>query len=311
MLTSLQNDMLKQMNEYRATKVEQYHVLPSNRLPDYHDLPPAILGTFSMHVQETRSIYILTEHSVQSNLTWFTAGWMARDYLKLHYPKYKPKATYNQVIRCVQDKGIVPKYARPFIGDATYLDLNAAFWNITRAVGWDVIYCPERYLCCNPENEDFPFAEHKLGRNMLVTTGQPHTLSLWDGQRVVQQKKFNPYQNLVLWRLVTDTLNAIAEEMINAGAVYVNNDGYIVPYESLPRAFDVLDSWGIPYKIRFDGRCTVRSANCYAFPNHEYKRLTSFAEHDIQQRVNIKWLKPKMQKRFSNLPQLSVNPLIW
>lgn len=303
MLTAQQQDMYNQIADYRAERLEGWRVELVNRLPAYTEMEESCyLGTFSMAQFQRRHKFVLAKHAHRTPGGFLTPGEMARDYLKLHYPKYNRKATYGQIKSCIDDRGTVPLYCLPTKGEAVYVDLKAAYWSIVRTVGWNVNYHPERFLVCNPDNEDFPFADNKLGRNMLVSTSLPHNLSMWNGRRVVTVQKRNPYQNLILFRLVTDVLNAIAAEMIQyAGAIYVNTDGYIIPAESYDRARDVLDSWGLPYAIKFQGMATVTAIASYKFPTHTTKRVLRERQTNKIQSVNRQWLKKRFTRRVADV----------
>jgi len=159
----------------------------------------------------------------------------------------------------------VPHYCRPArLECGVYVDLRAAYYRIYSRFLF-VDYEPGRYFALPEHRPDFTDIEpEKRVRNALfgllrAETGMKYTAT---GVELVALRNQLFHPSLCL--LTYDILNAIAEEMIEqAGAVYVNTDGYIIPLEKLPEALAIAQRWGFEAKIEAQGETHVVAVGCY------------------------------------------------
>lgn len=253
-------------NQERTSMYDQRLITIFPDLTDFSD--PVIVGSFAYTCQKQKTKWYQRHHARNFGGGWTTPGDLARDYLALKFPKRKPHCTSRQWRECVEHPSDPPLYCAPQrLTEALYVDLSAAYWQITRAVGWDVDYCPNAWLGQGEEMIDWPWPGEKMARNCLVSVGQGSgALSIWTGKEMIYQKKPNRFINLVLWRLVCDILNGIALDMIErAGAVYAYVDGYIIPQDKLEIAEEISRSWGVDFRIKRSGSADIKAAASYAF----------------------------------------------
>lgn len=159
----------------------------------------------------------------------------------------------------------IPQYCKPCrLDNALYVDLKSAYYTIYRRFLY-ADYMPNRFLKAPKVMPDFSEVEgFKLVRNsvfglMRATKGIQYT---HDSAKLVNIK--NPLYHPALCLLTYDILNAVAIEMIEwAGAVYVNTDGYIIPFEKYEEAKAIAEEWGFSLKIEGQGEADVIAVGCY------------------------------------------------
>jgi len=165
----------------------------------------------------------------------------------------------------LEEHARIPQYALPIrMENALYVDLRSAYYGIySRFLFCD--YLPNRYLKLPHILPDFRDLESmKAVRNsvfglMRATKGIQYT---YHGAKLVSIRNVLYHPSLCL--LTYDILNAIALEMVEkAGAVYVNTDGYIIPYEKYPIALEIALRWGFDLKIEAQGEAHVVAVGCY------------------------------------------------
>jgi hypothetical protein len=192
-----------------------------------------------------------------------------------------------------------PLYCQPCENfEGVYIDVKSAYWQIVKTLGWDIDYCPNRYIGKNSTMDDFPFPENKLARNCMVSCGLPGSINIWTGERLIVQKKKNKFVNLVLWQAVQDVLHGAASDAVAAGAVYVYTDGYIVDRNKASAVYDALSSWGLEASEKYQGLCTVRNCGDYDIPGHQSKRkLTARTEAFSNLRpTNTTWFRERYRR---------------
>ncbi len=262
---------LAAVEERIAARREKWTTSADDILPDWREIPEvAIIGTFSICGLETRRRMLLAPKCVPTPLGLETPPSLARDYLMVTFGG-SPRAKHAQIEYLRRTAIAAPQLARPTLFQhGYYVDLKAAYWNIMLIVGWDCDYWPGRWLSARRAPSDFPWPLHKLARNCLLTAGISSRTHLWyppkNGKPGYSRQTFpyNPLANLQLPRLAMDVLNSIAAECADAGAVYVNTDGYIAPnYETLARLVDILASWELPFGIKLEGPGWVQGSGTY------------------------------------------------
>jgi hypothetical protein len=205
--------------------------------------------------------------------------------------------TTNQYHLIMDRRRSHPLYANPCVlEDAYYIDLQSAYWSIMSIVGWDVDYCPGKWIGVSSNVEDFPFKSDKLARNSMVSVGLPGLLRVWTGTRLSFVKRANPFVNLGLWSLIHDVLHGVASEMVEIGAKYVHTDGYILPSGNASDAFDILDSWGLSGSVKERGSAIIRGAGDYDIGGHTSKVRRHGKPKDVCSLypVSRSWLKARI-----------------
>lgn len=231
-------------------------------LADYTDT--LILGVFSRSNMAQKYKWLHAKRAIHMDYGILSPAEMARIYLDVKYPDRKPRMTTLQYREFWDKRRSPPLAVKPCeIDNAVYIDVKSAYWSITKIVGWDVDYCPSRFLGVRSDNNDFPYPDIKLARNSLVSVGLPGSVQIWHAGKVSVHKKGNKYINLVLWSLVQDVLNGVALDMIDAGAIYAHTDGFIIPSNRLDAATAAIEAWGLDWSIKGQGRGEVRSVGEY------------------------------------------------
>ena len=293
---------------------EKWRTIVVPELPD----PPllsedAILGSFSYCLQQTRRRLLKASCLISIDGTSETPPALARDYLHLKLKRAAPILS-TQRERLKASLRPLPYYARPARAEeGYYLDIAAAYWQIMRAVGWQVDYNPGRWIMRGPGVRDFPWRSdnpnHKLARNALVSSARTGLIPRWcSGPRTIAE--LLPYNRLLndqLTGVVRDVLHAIAVQMQQIKVPYIATDGYIVTGSRMLRqAEDILEGWGLHYRIKAYGRTEVRGPGAYTVggmqsraPGHRDDTASNLqpADHDA-------WLQP----RFESLCAASSTP---
>jgi hypothetical protein len=271
-LSGIQVYRLLEMIELSQERMAGWEVVLIDRFPTITDIKvPTILGSFSWSMTSIKRKLILKHHAVDYGAGWCTPGDVARDYLKIKYPKRRVRMTTEQYEKCVLEHVAPPLYSEPCeIKDAVYIDIKSAYWSIVRAVGWDVNYMPERFLGQGADNRDFPLSKIKMARNCLVSCGMGGSMNIWTGETIISKKPPNQFVNTILWRLVQDVLNGVAKDCIEAGAKYCYTDGYIVDRRYAHDVEAAIAGWGLTSGVKHDGHC-IRGPGEYKFPHYETK----------------------------------------
>lgn len=276
------------------------------------------LGMFAWSCDKIRVKWLSKPHVNHMGEAILTDSDLARDYIALKYLDRVPKCTTDQWLKCVKDRRSPPIYCQPCrLDEAVYIDIAGAYWQIVRAVGWNVNYNPSKFLDVLSRMTDFPYPTKKLTRNCLVSIGIPSPMRQWDGEKIVYVSRPTKFVNLILYRLVMDVLNSIAGDMIDVGAVYVYTDGYIFDRKHAERGFDVLAQWGLSSTVKRYGALDLVSPNCYCFTNERdgmlatenYKQRPNRARRQISKVYTTEsaWLR----QRFSRFAEYAIGEWEW
>lgn len=297
--------MLGMMSDVRAS-MPQYEIRPVTEFPPLTTIKePLFIGSFAWTAAMGRWKLVDINHAINAYGGTLTPADVARDYVRAKYGK-PHRVTSGQYEATVKIHRFAPMFARVGEwGECSYLDLKSAYWSILQVIGWDVDYHPGRWLNVRSTCRDFPLWRNKMARNCLVSVGLVGQGKRWDGQKLTWVKKSNPLANLVLYAAVQDILHSVAYDMIQAGAVYVHTDGYILPKDRIGQGFDVLRSWGLVGSIRNEGPTTVYAAGTYTCGSHENARSISRMGKDFSNVIPDfrDWLKPRF-KRFADRERL-------
>lgn len=258
------------------------------------------LGSFAWTCPASKRRFLYKPNITDYGAGWVTPSDIARDYLHVKFTK-PFRATKGQ-LEAVREPRLLPIHAEKCsLADAVYLDIRSAYWSILSVVGIDVQYHPNRWLAVRSDVNDFPFPNHKLARNCLVTIGLTDSIRYWDGKSVKQEKKHNRYKNDVLWALVSDVLKAVAQDMLSVGAVYVHTDGYILPAEKERAGIETLEEWGLVGRVKERGYAQIYGVGCYDIGNRrtQFPRKLLMSSHSNIVPQDFSWLK----KRFARFAE--------
>lgn len=258
------------------------------------------LGTFAWSSAPIFTKWLHRPNARNYGGGWMTPGDIARDYLALKYPNRRIRITTSQWQSCVKDRRNAPLYCVPCRMDhGVYVDLSGAYWQIVRAVGWDVSYNPGKFLAQNSSMHDFPYWTEKMARNCLVSVGVSAPMRMWTGDKIIFVKKPNRFVNLILYRLVMDVLNGAAYDAIQAGASYVYTDGYLVDVKFLPGVCQALDAWGLQYTFKHDGVTHIKAAAAYECGDYRTKQYNRNRRDHAVNKVydpGVAWLRKRFEK---------------
>ena len=267
----MNTDYLPAINLKSLERREKYNYIVVPQLPDEHSLDEAcIVGSYTLIGLESLTRWILRSKAIPLECGLESPSSIARDYLKLKFGR-SPRATKAQIKSVSYGLKVGPNYAKPArFTEGYYLDITATYYTLVNQLGWNLDYWPSRWLIKGEDCLDFPFPESKAARNCLVSLCISSTAPLYlPPNRLHMESDFrirNNIINLQLWRAINDILFAIAFEMRQAGVSYIYTDGYIAKdYATFSRACEVLDSWGLPYKIKHSGGGRITGFGGYEF----------------------------------------------
>lgn len=297
-------DDLRGRGEERAVKYPFLYDYPDN-IMDVHEA--VYLGDFSLTALAGSNRWLrpsatITPFGFKQSVTEIT-----RDYLSL---KYKlPLKIRKAQIEATKDIPPAPLMALPgSYGAGVYIDIKSAYWQIVRAVGWDVEYFPARYIAVGSSHEDAPefLVKQKLFRASMVSMCRTRDAHIYDGVSKVYPKSMsNPFVNYRLIKLVNDVLNGIAWEISNSifGLWYVNTDGYIVSAADASRTMDIINSWGLEVDVKGEGDVTVWGAGSYRVGSLNTRRPGNNLAINHLTQIDYNWLRPRFS-RFAELYHL-------
>lgn len=300
--------MLAELVNRTAERYERYRLRPVDQFPSLTQLTEnVVIGSFSWLGMSTHTRWIQAATAIPLGGMLATPGDIARDYLRIKFPK-RSRVTTDQYHRIMVHRHH-PLYAHPVeLDDAVYIDLKAAYWSIMRVVGWNVDYNPGRWLGQGESLADFPYAGHKLARNCLATAGLIGSGKMWIGaeSRLITTKRYNALANYSLWSLLHDVLNSIAADVVSAGAVYVHTDGYIVAANKADAVMDAIAQWNLTAGIKYTGPAKVFTAGTYSIGSRPSGRkvYATRATRAIALHVNRNWLR----RKFTALTQEELCP---
>lgn len=286
-------DMMFERARKRQTKSDYY----IGDLPQLRDLPTrTIIGLTSYFQTVEHNRFILPLSVVDIGFGQQTQSEIARDYLSVKYAR-RPAIRLSQLPELTKPRN-APQYCRPTEQfEGVYIDLKSAYWSILKLGGWDVDYMPFKWLSRRSTVNDFPAPQLKVARNTLVSLSRQSHLTIWTGNKLIQEKAPAQFLNSALWAFTMDVLHSIAFEMKQIGALYINCDGYILPVEKEAQAFDVIRSWGLEAGIKGRGEAYIKAVGVYGVGNHQSKHknkiMPSYWDNVYGDYKD--WLKPRFQ----------------
>lgn len=294
------NETLALMNAIRQEKNEGQSIYIVDRFPPLSSLKGlTFLGSFSWTCLSTRERWVLRQHAYDLGGGICSPSDIARDYIAAKFGKKPLRCNSRQWKEVVTNKKHQPLFARPCtLTSAFYLDLKSAYWQLLQVGGYDVDYMPLRYLSPRSDVYDFPVPSIKLARNCLVSMGLPSGVNVWIPNVGFERKATRKANvNLILWGFIQDVLHGFAYDMVHqAGAVYVNTDGYIIPQDRMPDAKAVTEAWGLTVAIKEMGEAIIRGAGDYDIGKHLSERVRTVPKPFTYIKPRqIDWLRQKVK----------------
>ncbi|WP_322510714.1 hypothetical protein [Chloroflexus sp.] len=258
--------------------IERVHVRQSryqhietdlNRAPldAFARISPVILGACSAVVVFQNIRLVDRPALIHVNGVSETATSLARDYLRVKFGSGRSDGHHVPLEIRRSPEPFAPFFCpRAVASDQmVYIDLKSAYWTIVRRVGWLCVYRPGRYLGKDGSVADFPWPNHRLARNTLVTASAPGVRRILEGKKVKEEKFHNPLLNFPLLHVVSDVLHAVAADMIRLGAVHVHTDGYIfTSVEQAREAMRFLEAeWALRASVRLAGPGIVKAPGAW------------------------------------------------
>lgn len=304
MSANLRDDMRARMWE-RVLDHRQNFVVEG--MPPLLTMPnPTFLGGFAWTTNTAR--FLLSRSAVRGvGESVATPSGLARAYLTEKFGGKRRRCTTAQYDLLLKDFRTSPLYCRPaWSGEFVAIDLKAAYWQILSRVGWDVDYYPNKWIGVKSDVTDFPYAHHKLMRNLLVSAGLPARVQWWDGKKIRSRKGRNPLYNGILWAFVQDVLNAVAVDMLEIGALHIHTDGYILPASEEALAMQILDEWTLIGEVRARGDGWIKQVGRWRVGMTEVGRRDILSSKDMN-KVRVEPYQQWLKRSFSAQPFRRLN----
>lgn len=269
----------------------------------------AILGIYSMCLMNSRTRLLLEPTAISIDHCKESPAAVARDYLTVEY-KRGPFAKSTQIDAIQADLLNPPNYAEPHVfSHGFYIDIRSAYWAIMRVAGWNVDYYPGRWLLPGKPPVTFPFPEHKVARNCLVSSGLIGDVPMWSKERgYFKVHKGNVFANLQLWRLVQDILNSIAFQAVQAGAIYANTDGFIAPNNTVREKVEaIITDWGLSSRIKAQGSGSVVASGTYCVGPSRSGHLKYRSEPTETPPLKLPRFSSWLQSRFARFSSIQMS----
>ena len=266
-----------------------------------------IIGDFSMSALESKRRWIAEEVAMKPFDVWQTPTQIVRDYLTTKYIfPLKIRTNNAQAVSIPRSAPLLAKVG--YHGEGVYADIRSAYWQIVRAVGWDVEYFPNRFVCKQSDLEDMPEWLHscKPARASLVSLARPSNLSVWTGKDLIIERSFNPILNMRLVALVNDVLMSVAAEVKHfcTSVSYINTDGYILGMKDVRTFTAIMHDWGFDFRYKATGKVRVFGVGAYTVGKHKSHRPMEGGAYDNITEIDFHW----MRRNFS--PFAMGSPLI-
>lgn len=272
------NDILNQMIDKAQTRREKWATTLTLKLPSPQTMrETVIVGSFTRVGLNSRRRILLEPATVLLSPDLKEApSAAARDYLNIIYKK-SPRIFYSQLQKLKGQLKYAPVLATPQDFDyGFYIDIKSTYWDILNIIGWNLDYNPGKWLMQGRPPFDFPFGDHKTSRNCLVSSSQV-TQDMLKKPKMTNEiliyqpdKGFNAKQtgnnliNIQLSTIIFDILNSISEQAKQAGAIYINTDGFIAPdYNAGVRISQVILNWGLIPRVKEEGPGFVLGPGTY------------------------------------------------
>jgi hypothetical protein len=289
-------ELLSYLAERKAQRLERFEHMLVNGWPEVTKIEtPVYLGSYSWTVPAWRQRWLYQPTVVDLGFGPQSPTEIVRDYLDWKYPE-KLRATRAQRDAICAKRAWPAMARRCHLDDAVYVDLKSAYWSIMCVLGWDVDYYPGKWLGVRSSVMDFPLPDHKPARSALVTAGLSSPIRWWDGYGLRWKHANSNHINYGIYAVIMDILHGVASEMIDAGAVYVHTDGYILPSDRVGDALSIASSWGLRADVKAAGPADIWGVGVYRVGAHKTKRTKAvpIVDHFYVEPQNRSWLKNKV-----------------
>jgi hypothetical protein len=283
---------------------ERYETFETDSMPTPERINALhIPGSYSILVLPQMKRYLNRKKLLDLDGVLEAPTTVARDYLAVKGFKAARLRgeTKDKIWQVIDRAPAFPMWAEPTqCDDGFYLDIRKCFFSIMHKAGWNVRYCPGKFVLVGDIPLDFPFPEIPVARNSLVTCGAhremyaispPH----WN---MVRLTNFNPLLNSSLNALIRDLLHAIGYEAQSAGAIYVNTDGYIAPnYKTAKQVGQIIEDYGLTFSIKGRGRVRIYGRGNYQIGERKTKWVGKQKEtsiHALKEIESATWLQNRM-----------------
>lgn len=215
------------------------------------------LGSSSVFVPSTQIKYMDATvcklwPNLEERFELMMPGEAARTELTRAFPNLK-RVGWSGPHVSLFDKRVPLYYEGPTVGEFTYLDLKAAYWQVYKRLWLDVAYPCGLYGQLPLDVVAANLKEWKGARNALVGLIRSRSVIGVKGTRRYTLSTQNKFLSPCLWATIMSLLNWIADTALQHGAVYINTDGYIFPTQNL-RQLDSFMEFLIDHEINFEIR---------------------------------------------------------
>jgi len=289
---------------------ETYRTIVVNKFPPLEPLTvPMILGQYSRTEitgkRGERQRFIRRQDAICVDGLLETPTALSRDFLTVRKLRERRLPSDRVAINGgAQRIPFAPSFALPGeFDDGFYVDIRAAYFSIMTLMGWDVRYNPGKYIGPGAPL-DFPFPDHKIARNSLVSIARPHTITKMlppgGAAHIVSTNGHNPYLNFQLSALISDLLHVIASHALELGAIYANTDGYVAPDDATRRRIEqMIADFGLSARVKHRGSGRVLSVGAYEIG--DFSTLNHTRGMAISARSNVvdidcaRWLQKNLE----------------
>jgi hypothetical protein len=298
------NKTIEALEAHALERRERFQTVELEKL-DHHCVydEPWYPGTYSHTLPGSKVRYLSLPEALPVGDVVETPTAIARDYLRATYghgPGLRGIAR-DRIPRWIKRQPAFPLLAKPCaFEDGSYLDIYHCFWSIMLTIGWNPAYVPGEYLFAGSAPSDFPFPEHAVARDALVSCSlHNEMIQLFPPRpRAEKQFRFNPILNETLSVLIRDVLHALAWQAYRAGAVYWHTDGCVAPdQEAAGRIKRLIEDWGLTWHEDGRGPGFVRGVGAYSVGGKTTTRIAQ-AEHSFRRLRHLDYA-DWLQKHFS------------
>lgn len=231
----------------------------------YHTLGSSSIFVPSSGVKYMDSKVCKLWPNLEERIELMMPGEAARTELNRAFPDLT-RVGWNGPHVSLFDKRVPLYYEGPSVGEYTYIDLKAAYWQIYRRLWLDVAYPCGFYGQYPLDIVAANLKEWKAARNALIGLIRSRTVVGVKGTRRYVLSTQNRFLSPCLWATVMALLNWIAFAALQHGAIYINTDGYIFPTQhlwQLDSFMNFLIDLDINFEIRTTGEGEIVSWNNY------------------------------------------------
>lgn len=231
-------------------------------------------GHSSLYVPSTQTKYLNEKATrnwldLDGEIVPMTAGEAARTELERAFPTLKRVGWQPKEV-VLLDARSPCHYAGQASGEMVYVDLKSAYHQIYSCLWLDTCYPRAIYGQYALKGVAHALKHWKAARNGVLGICRSRYLVGFRGHKRIEMQIKNKFLAPPLWATVQDTLDWIAAEAIERGAIYVNTDGYLFPMTGdFEGFFDYLADHHLRYKIRAQGEGDVRGWNAYKVGSFE------------------------------------------